>query len=170
MGFIKRLTQALRGKPDAPPPEPLFVATPRDDAAMRNAYADAAATIPYFLEQVETAKPWTCSAKLRFRDPDESERLGEDRFVFLWLAGVTYHRTEDALSGVFVELPPQFAAYHQIGERIAFRADEIFDWMILEDGHLQGGYTLRVIRERLPPEQRAAYDRHIGVTRYEPVR
>ena len=110
------------------------------------------------------------SAKLRFRDPDDSERLGEDRFVFLWLSGVHYHVAERVFSGGFFEVPPEFQKWHQVGQRLAFKGEDIFDWMVLtEDRRLFGGFTLRVSRSKLPESQRADYDRHIGVRVYEPA-
>jgi uncharacterized protein YegJ (DUF2314 family) len=109
------------------------------------------------------------AAKLRFRDPDESDRSGEDRFVFLWLTGVHYHADERIFSGTFFEVPPELQKWHEVGQRLAFHGEDIFDWMVLtEDGRLFGGYTLRVSRSKLPESQRAAYDRHIGVRVYEP--
>ena len=51
---------------------------------------------------------------------------------------------------------------------LAFEPEDIFDWMVLEQGHLYGGYTLRVAREKLPEAERESYDRHIGVSVYEP--
>src|SRR4051812_8918124 len=66
-----------------PPDEPLFTAISQTDAAFQSAYDRAAATIPQFIAHIESAPDAFRSAKLRFRDPDESERLGEDRFLFL---------------------------------------------------------------------------------------
>jgi hypothetical protein len=40
--------------------------------------------------------------------------------------------------------------------------------VLTKDGRLFGGYTLRVARSKLPERERAAYDRYIGVTAYEP--
>ena len=35
---------------------------------------------------------------------------------------------------------------------------QITDWMYIENGHLVGGFTTRLIRERMNPEERAAFD------------
>jgi uncharacterized protein YegJ (DUF2314 family) len=96
--------------------------------------------------------------------------LGEDRFEFLWLGGVHYHPAERVFSGSFFEVPPELQKWHQVGQRLAFEGEDIFDWMMLtEDGRLSGGFTLRVSRSKLPENQRADYDRHIGVRVYEPA-
>ena len=151
-----------------PQPEPLFTAIPKDDPEILAAHALAAKSIEHFVDVVRNTAGRGCSAKLRFRDPDESERLGEDRFLYLWLTSVVYHPDEKLLSGIFFEVPEPFTKWHQVGQRLGFEPDDVFDWMILEDGHLHGGFTLRVTRKHLPAGEREAYDRYIGVSVYEP--
>ena len=149
--------------------EPLFMAIPQTDSAFQSAYDRAAATLTQFIEHIQRGGDASYSAKLRFRDPDESERLGEDSFAFLWLTGVEYHPIERVFSGTFFEVPTEFQKWHQVGQRLAFDPEDIFDWMALtKDGRLFGGYTLRVARSKLPESERADYDRYIGVTAYEP--
>jgi uncharacterized protein YegJ (DUF2314 family) len=150
--------------------QPLFMAISNSDASFQDAYAAASRTLPRFIEHLQSGMPAYFSAKLRFRDPDESERLGEDRFLFLWLSGVHYHSAERTFSGSFFEVPPEFQKWHQVGQRLGFEGEDIFDWMALtEDGRLFGGFTLRVSRSKLPESERADYDRYIGVRVYEPA-
>lgn len=41
------------------------------------------------------------------------------------------------------EVPPELQNWHQVGQRLGFEGEDIFDWMVLtEDGRLFGGYTL----------------------------
>jgi uncharacterized protein YegJ (DUF2314 family) len=149
--------------------QPLFIAIADADASFQEAYASASRTLPRFIEHIQSGVRAYFSAKLRFRDPDASERLGEDRFVFLWLACVHYHPAERVFSGGFFEVPPELQKWHQVGQRLGFEGEDIFDWMALtEDGRLFGGYTLRVSRSKLPESERADYDRYIGVRAYEP--
>ena len=145
------------------------MAISQTDSEFQSAYDRAAATIPQFIEQIERGDKAFYCAKLRFRDPDESKRLGEDRFAFLWLTGVQYHAAERVFSGTFFEVPGEFQKWHQVGQSLAFHGEDIFDWMALtKDGRLFGGFTLRVSRSKLPESQRADYDRYIGVQVYEP--
>ena len=148
--------------------EPVFTAVSQKNPEMRAAHAKSAATIPRFIEHLRSDVPGFRSAKLRFRDPDESERLGEDRFLFLWLTGVHYHAEEKLFSGTFFEVPREFQKWHKVGDRLGFDPEDVFDWMLLtEDGRLFGGHTLRVSRALLPEAQRADYDNHVGVRVYE---
>lgn len=139
------------------------------DPAFQAAYDGAAATIPQFIEHLQRCGDSYCSAKLRFRDPDESERLSEDKFLFLWLSSTHYHTAERLFSGTFFEVPPELQKWHQVGQRLAFDPEDIFDWMVLHQGHLHGGFTLRVTREKLPEAERELYDRYVGVSVYEPL-
>jgi len=66
-----------------------------------------------FQEFVERPGDHICRAKLRFRDPDLSAELGEDRFLYLWLTSVHYHRAERLFSGAFFEVPAEFAKSHK---------------------------------------------------------
>jgi uncharacterized protein YegJ (DUF2314 family) len=154
---------------DEPQEEPLFIAIRNDDPEMLKAHAKASATIDLFREHLTRRVDGFCCAKLKFRDPDESERLGEDRFVYLWLTSVLYHGLENCFSGTFFEVPKELTKWHEVGERLAFEADDIFDWMLLENGHLHGGFTIRVAREGLSPDERPRYDRFVGVAVYEPL-
>ncbi len=149
--------------------EPVFTLVSSSNPAMREAFAKCAATIPRFLSLMAEHGHTCCSAKLRFRDPDESARRGEDFLFYLWLGSVHYHPDERLFSGTFFEVPPEFEKWHQVGKRLGFDAEDIFDWMVLtETGRLFGGHTLRVTRSLLPESQRADYDAHVGVRSYEP--
>ena len=152
-----------------PQNEPLFTAVSQTDPAFQIAYDQALATVPAFIKRLESRTTPFCLAKLRFRDPDESERLGENRFLFLWLSDVYYHREEHVFSGTFFEVPPEFQKWHQVGARLTFDPDDIFDWMIIENAHLHGGFTLRVTRDKLPESERDSYDQFVGVSVYEPL-
>ena len=152
-----------------PQDEPLFTAISQADIEFQSAYDGAAATIPQFIEHIQSAPDAFRSAKLRLRDPDESERLGEDRFLFLWLTDVFYYPDERNFSGMFFEVPTEFQKWHPVGQYLAFDPDQIFDWMVLCHGHLHGGFTLRVTRDKLSEAEHEPYDRHVGVSVYEPL-
>ena len=150
--------------------EPIFRAINEDDPDIRAAHARAAATIDDFRELVKKGGGGQFMAKLRFRDPDLSDQTGEDHFFFLWLSEVFYHPVEGMFSGVFFEVPEGFEKYHPVGKRLGFDPEDVFDWMVNENGRLHGGFTIRVTRARLKTEEeKASYDEYIGVSSYEPV-
>jgi uncharacterized protein YegJ (DUF2314 family) len=149
--------------------EPLFMAVRESDSDLQAAYACAAATIPHFIEELNRGGSGFYMAKLRFRDPEWSERVGENKFMFLWLTDVHYHAAERVFSGEFFEVPPEFQKWHQDGKRLGFDPEDIFDWAVIRQGRLNGGFTMRVQREHLPEMERDAYDRYVGISFYEPL-
>ena len=98
-------------------------------------------------------------SKLRFRDPDLSEKEGRDHFFYLWL------------SGVFFEIPSGFEKHYKVGDRLGFDPEDVFDWMIInQDGHMNGGFTIRVTRDSLETDlEKSKYDEYIGIKSYEPI-
>ncbi len=154
---------------DEPQDEPLFMALSRSDPDMHAAHQLAANTIAHFRAFIAREGEYMCCAKLRFRDPDLSEELGEDRFCFMWLNDVHYHEKENVFSGVFFEVPPEFTKWHRVGQRLTFDGDDMFDWMVHDDGRLHGAFTMRVARQKLSESERAAYDRFVGAEVWEPL-
>ncbi|WP_444894851.1 DUF2314 domain-containing protein [Microbulbifer sp. SSSA005] len=150
--------------------EPLFRNTHNQDQEMLKASAQASNTIGDFINLVKSGPKAIYAAKLRFRDPDLSEKLGEDRFLYLWLSDVYFHVEENFLSGVFFDVPEELRKWHQVGERLGFDPEDLFDWMVIENGHAIGAYTLRVTREQLGSEkEKQEYDSYIGISSYEPI-
>ena len=149
--------------------EPQFTAVRLDDPELALAHSRASATIQDFIRAVQSVGAGVgLMAKLRFRDPDLSEELGEDRFFYLWLHQVAYHPEERLLSGAFFEVPEGFEKWHQVGSRLGFEAEDVFDWMVNDDGCVRGGFTIRLNRSRLPADQRAQYDEFIGAISFDP--
>jgi uncharacterized protein YegJ (DUF2314 family) len=48
------------------------------------------------------------------------------------------------------------------GDTVTVRRDEITDWMYLDRNVLRGGYTIRVIRDKMTKEERAKMDSELG--------
>ena len=136
---------------------------------MLEAFQRASESIKRFQELVVTNSPGIKYAKLRFRDPEESERLGKDQFLFLWLTDIHFHKQENIFSGTFFEVPVEFQKWHQVGKRLGFELTDVFDWMVNNNGLVIGGFTLRVTRESLPSHERTQYDNYIGIKTYEPI-
>ncbi|MCE2572987.1 DUF2314 domain-containing protein [Motilimonas eburnea] len=152
------------------PKEPKFRTVNSNDLTVQKAHSMAASSMPQFIELVRARGESTFMVKLRFRDPELSEKLGEDQLLYLWLTDVYYHEEENFLSGVFFEVPDSLSQWHQVGERLGFDAEDVFDWMVNTNGHVQGAYTIRVTRNSLAGEQaKAEYDEYIGISSYEPI-
>jgi len=49
----------------------------------------------------------------------------------------------------------------KIGQTVTVERAKISDWMYIENRKLVGGYTLRALRETLPPDERANFDKSV---------
>lgn len=152
-----------------PQSEPVFVAVPGKEQDLLDAYAKASETMEEFKTHVETPGSHICSVKLKFRDPNLTEALGEDQFAFLWLTAAYYHEDEKTYSAEFFEVPKDFQEWHQVGQRLAFEAEDVFDWMANYDGYVHGGFTLRAAKKYLNDAERAKHDEYLGVSAWAPI-
>lgn len=151
--------------------EPLFKNINREDSEIQKAHSLAAETIDQFEQYVKEQRNVTYMAKLRFRDPDLSEELGTDQFLYMWLTNVFYHEEEKLFSGTFFEVPEEMQKWHQVGQRLGFEHDDVFDWMINDNGKVKGAFTIRVNRSRLKTDsEKLDFDEYIGISEYEPIR
>jgi len=80
---------------------------------------------------------------------DEGEQREHIWVADLGLAG-------DKLRGVIANEPNLPSL--KFMQKIEFDPQYISDWMYIEDGYLVGGYTTRVIRDRMTPEARIEHD------------
>ena len=113
MSWLKK-----KRKFDEPQTEPLFMAVPSKGEELQKAYARAAASMAEFRGHIERPGEHICSAKLRFRDPNESERAGKDIFLFLWLTAIEYGNTARSYVGTFFEVPSELGEWHWVGQRL----------------------------------------------------
>ena len=126
-----------------------------DDTEMSAAIAQAQATLPEFIEALRNQYPWrrNFSLKARFRTPGgggEHIWVGEPRYD-----GRRFH-------GRLGNEPEARLGIHE-DDPVAVNAADVSDWMYFDGDKLKGGYTLRVLRSRLSPAERARFDRKLGV-------
>lgn len=86
------------------------------------------------------------AVKVRFFPPNE---LPQD----IWVDEVTY--TGGAFRGNMGDDIPSLKL--EAGEKITIKDKDILDWMIVEDGKLIGGYTIRLALERMSTEEREQF-------------
>jgi uncharacterized protein YegJ (DUF2314 family) len=51
----------------------------------------------------------------------------------------------------------------KLGQEVLVPLERVSDWMAVDDGTLVGGFTLRVLRDRMPADERAAFDAANGI-------
>lgn len=127
-----------------PRPEPTSTASGMDselEAAIRQARDSLDTFIT--LSATPRANRTFVAVKVRFTPPDEA---AQD----IWVDEVTYSNggfrgnVGDDIPGLRLEA----------GEPVKIEEKDIVDWMIVENGKLIGGYTIRLAVRRMSPEER----------------
>ena len=161
----------------AVPDEPLFANLKDDDTALIDAVAVAKRTLPQFVNAF-TKKRFALAAylvKMPFLDRNDigepalvrtSEVAAEhpaQQMCHLWLAVNSV--LEDLLFCTVLESPA--ALRLATGASFVIDASLIEDWMINQHGIVYGGFSMRVIRNRLPEHKRGRFDDHTGIREFK---
>lgn len=124
-----------------------------DDVEMLTSMKQARATLPQFLAAVQhhDSSAYNFAVKLPFADGAQTE--------YIWLG-------EPALeNGKWygtVDNTPEYTHAVQEGERVSFDTAKVADWNYTSNGELVGGYSIRLLRNRMTPEERAEFDKSTG--------
>jgi len=92
------------------------------------------------------------SIKARIEDDGKIEHI--------WLMEPSFD-TDGNIFGV-VGNEPIDVTNVRINEKIGITANEVSDWMIIENGRLIGGYTIRAIRDGISGAELANFDKSLG--------
>ncbi len=122
--------------------------TPSTDTELDAAIEQARASLDTFSTKIGTphADRTFVALKVRFTPPGESPQD-------IWVDEVTY--ADGILRGnVGDDIP---ALKLEAGEEIKIDEEDILDWMMVEDGKLIGGYTIRLAVQRMSPAERERF-------------
>lgn len=133
--------------------EPEFFQIRENDSEMHHAVAQARKTQKAFVIALTHPKPGQHDFQVKkpFVQGESVEHI--------WLRDVTYsgHRFHG-----YVDNVPRTIRGLKIGDRVSVNPSEITDWAYVDNGYLQGGYTIRVLYQEFSPERRAAFEREAG--------
>jgi len=118
------------------------------DPAMNNAMAQARATVDQFADALRNpGKRSDFSLKAKFTEGSATEHM--------WVNDV---RPEgDSFKGKVGNDPDKLKKVH-FGQSCSIPRERVSDWMYVENGKLVGGYTLRVLRDRMSAAERKKFD------------
>ncbi|WP_158974955.1 YegJ family protein [Cellulophaga sp. L1A9] len=153
MGILNRLfgkkkkVRTREGNPDV-------YDTSNDNDRMNWAIEKAKLTLHYFEECVSNQKEEQqyFSIKARIEDAGKIEHI--------WLLEPNFDRDGNIFGVVGNE--PIDVTNVRINEKIGITLNEVSDWMIIENGRLIGGYTIRAIRDGLTGSELASFDKNLG--------
>ena len=125
------------------------------DPAMKAAISGARRTVSRFIDKISHPKPsYTYFAiKSAFRENRNVEHL--------WISFVRYDGK--MFIGNIASTPHEIRSL-VFGTEVHVSPDSISDWMVVDNGVLEGGYTLRLLRARMTPPERRQFDQDGGFT------
>lgn len=92
------------------------------------------------------------SLKVKFQNETDVEHI--------WLTDVEFK--DGQYSGI-LDNEPEYITDHKIGDTINVDSKNISDWMYIENGKLFGGYTIKVLRNRMSESERKQFDAESGM-------
>lgn len=115
---------------------------------MEAAFQQARDTLDSFIEKIGTSHPdrSLVAVKVRFVLPDGSTQD-------LWVDRISYQA--GSFHGTMGDDIPTLKL--SIDDKITIARKDIVDWMIVEEGKLIGGYTIRLAFERMTPEEKQRF-------------
>jgi uncharacterized protein YegJ (DUF2314 family) len=141
------------------PGEPDIINLKSNDIEMNEAIAMARITLIDFNRALNDSLSGNSSfaLKLQFQTQNNTEHIW---FTEIQLQDSTY-------SGVLNNVPSHIEGM-KMGERRRLNPADISDWMYGQRGELRGGYTIRVLRNRMSKTERELFDADFGLSIKDP--
>lgn len=150
------LRREMGRKPDIDP-GPSFVETDTNSDEYQETIKEARNTLPVFRSMLPTdgSPRFEAMVKLELSDGENS--------AFMWLANTRLDG-----EGVVAEIfdVPEFFPNMEVGQAFNVSVEDLVDWMVNEEGTLHGGFSIRLHRSTLSPEEQKEYDEFVGVSEY----
>jgi uncharacterized protein YegJ (DUF2314 family) len=130
--------------------EPNIYSTPSDDKEMNEVISKAKNTLDQFDKALLSNKFDTSTFALKVKFPTET---GAEH---IWATNIKIENT--SYYGIVDNLP-NTTTQVKLGERIKLNKNDITDWMYSDNGTLSGGYTIKLIRNRMTEDERKKFDK-----------
>lgn len=156
MGFFSRLfrkrAQSISTYEEQVQVVPVF----NTDERMLWAIEKANATLRYFLDCLESPRPnqQYFSARVLICNGDDQEHL--------WLTEPSFD-DDGNLFGTVRNEPQYVGSKVRVNRKIGIGLEFLSDWMIIEDGRLIGGYSIRAARAEKSVDEWPEFDRQAGM-------
>ncbi|WP_447642523.1 MULTISPECIES: YegJ family protein [Chitinophagaceae] len=93
--------------------------------------------------------------KVRFKE------ASSNGIEHMWVSDIK--KEKDAYYGI-LNNEPEFIKKVRLGDTVRIDKSDISDWMFLEGSKLHGGYTIRVLRNKMSPSERKIFDKEQGMS------
>ncbi|MCR5887370.1 DUF2314 domain-containing protein [Hymenobacter sp. J193] len=135
--------------------EPAIYTTDADDEEMNKAMRQGKATLPAFLLTISKSDSTIINSAIKVHYDDGVQR------EYLWVGSLSIENGQ--LYGV-VDNKPEFTSQVVAGQRILVDTTTAVDWNYTQNNRLFGGYTIKLLRNRMTPEERAEFDQSTVLT------
>ncbi|HHC81206.1 MAG TPA: DUF2314 domain-containing protein [Flavobacteriia bacterium] len=127
---------------------------PNEDERMNWGMEKARLTLHYFEDCLSNPKDGQhyFSIKARVEDGNKVEHI--------WLTETSFDE-DGTIYGIISNKPIDVTTV-SINEKIGIKKEYVSDWMIIENGRLIGGYTIRAIRVGLKGKELENFDKNLG--------
>lgn len=134
--------------------EPDVINIQGDDQEMNEAIKNANTTLAEFKNALISKKTnlQSFSLKTRFDTPTGGEHI--------WVSDIQLKKGN--YWGVVDNLPESTTDV-KLGDTIQIKDNNISDWMYIDNGKLKGGFTIRVLRNKMTIEDRKKFDEESGL-------
>ncbi|RZJ51931.1 MAG: DUF2314 domain-containing protein [Flavobacterium sp.] len=132
--------------------EPTIYSLGSEDEEMNAAIVKANQTLSEFNVGLSNPKADSHALKVQFPYSKGNEHM--------WVGDIEYKNGK--YSGI-LNNDPEFVTEYKAGDKIDVDASKISDWMYLVDGKLFGGYTMKVLRDRMSAEEQKQLDDESGI-------
>lgn len=133
--------------------EPDIYSVEKDDKEMNEAISKAKATLSEFKEAFMSNEfdSSSFSLKMKFFNGDGAEHI--------WMEGI---EIENGDYYGLVGNEPNTIERIKLGDRLKIPTDSISDWMYIDNKSvLKGGYTIRLLRDRMTKEEQRDFERNL---------
>lgn len=146
-GYAQAYKTEREGQPD-------IYSTSENDKEINEAQKTAHATLGKFEEALKSNNPNFKSfcLKVKFETAAGSEHIWINNII---LVGENYY-------GIVNNVPESITEI-KFGQRIKIEKSNISDWMYVDGNNLIGGYTIRVLRNRMSKKEKKEFDNSWGI-------
>ena len=158
MSFFKKLfggtsTSSTKISKRANQPDVFHVAN--DEQRMNAAMDKARLTLQYFTRSLLNPAPEQQYFSLKAKIEDGS------KVEHIWLTDVSVDDSGNFFGKIGNE--PLNLTNVKLGQKVGIPSANVSDWMIVENGKLIGGYTIRALRNQMTENERKAFDLSMGL-------
>jgi uncharacterized protein YegJ (DUF2314 family) len=134
--------------------EPTIYNVESEDVEINRAIKTAKQTLTKFEKAIRSNNTnfSLFALKVKFENREKAEHI--------WLSNVEFKNGE--YFGVVDNLPEHITEV-KLGETLKIENKTITDWMYLDNSKLVGGYTIRVLRDRMSEVERKQFDLESGM-------